>query len=97
MHRRLPKRGFNNSIFRRQYAAINVGQLADFEAGSTITPEELIRRGLVKKAVDGVKILADGELKISLFVRAHKFSAAAEKKIKAAGGTVEVIGGTGSR
>jgi large subunit ribosomal protein L15 len=97
LHRRLPKRGFNNSIFRREYAAINVGQLADFEAGSTITPEELIRRGLVKKAVNGIKILADGELKVSLLVRAHKFSAAAEKKIKAAGGSVEVIGGTGSR
>ena len=49
----------------------------------------------MKKAVDGVKILADGELKISLSVRAHKFSARAVKKIKAAGGTVEVIGGTG--
>jgi large subunit ribosomal protein L15 len=97
LHRRVPKRGFNNSIFRREYAAINVGQLANFAPGSTITPEELVRRGLVKRAVYGVKILADGDLKISLVVRAHKFSAGAEKKIKAAGGTVEVIGGTGSR
>jgi large subunit ribosomal protein L15 len=97
MHRRIPKRGFNNSIFRREYAAINVGQLANFKAGSTITPEELVRQGLVKKAVDGVKILADGDLKISLTVRAHKFSARAAKKIKAAGGSVEVIGGAGSR
>jgi large subunit ribosomal protein L15 len=97
MHRRLPKRGFNNSIFRREYAAIYVGQLAQFQQGTTITPEELIRRGLVKKAVDGIKILADGELKVALVVKAHKFSAAAEKKIKAAGGSVEVIGGTGSR
>lgn len=93
MHRRLPKRGFNNSNFRREYAAINVGQLANFEAGSTITPEELIRQGLVKRAVYGVKILADGDLKVSLVVKAHKFSAAAARKIKAAGGTVEVIGG----
>lgn len=97
LHRRVPKRGFNNSIFRREYAAINLGQLANFKAGSTITPEELVRHGLVKRAVDGVKILADGDLKISLTVRAHKFSARAAKKIKAAGGTVEVIGGAGSR
>ena len=97
LHRRLPKRGFNNSIFRREFAAINVGQLASFKPGSTVTPEELVRQGLVKKVVHGVKILADGELKVSLVVKAHKFSAGAEKKIKAAGGTVEVIGGTGSR
>jgi len=97
LHRRIPKRGFNNSAFRREYAAINVGQLAGFKPGSTITPEELVRLGLVKKAVHGVKILADGDLKISLVVRAHKFSAGAAKKIKAAGGSVEVIGGAGSR
>jgi large subunit ribosomal protein L15 len=95
LHRRIPKRGFNNTIFRREYAAINLGQLSHFKAGSTVTPEELVRRGLVKKAVHGVKILGDGDLKISLAVRAHKFSARAVKKIKAAGGTVEVIGGTG--
>ena len=97
LHRRIPKRGFNNSIFRREYAAINVGQLANFKAGSTITPEELVRLGLVKKAVHGIKVLADGDLKVSLIVRAHKFSARAAKKIKAAGGSVEVIGGAGSR
>ncbi len=97
LHRRIPKRGFNNSIFRREYAAINVGQLANFKAGSTITPEELVRLGLVKKAVHGIKVLADGDLKVSLVVRAHKFSARAAKKIKAAGGSVEVIGGAGSR
>ncbi|MCI0416701.1 50S ribosomal protein L15 [bacterium] len=97
MHRRIPKRGFNNSVFRREYAAINVGQLAKFKPGTTITPEELVRHGLVKKAVHGLKILADGDLKISLVVRAHKFSVRAAKKIKAAGGSVEVIGGAGSR
>jgi len=95
LHRRIPKRGFNNALFRREYAAINVGQLSGFKAGSTVTPEELVRQGLIKRAVDGVKILADGDLKIALSVRAHKFSARAAKKIKAAGGTVEVIGGTG--
>jgi large subunit ribosomal protein L15 len=96
LHRRLPKRGFNNAIFRKEYAAINVGQLSNFAAGTTITPEELVRQGLVKRAVHGVKILADGDLKVSLIVKAHKFSASAVKKIKAAGGTVEVIGGSRS-
>ena len=96
LHRRLPKRGFNN-IFRREYAAINVSQLNAFKAGSTVTPEEMVRIGLINRAVDGVKILAEGEIKSALIVRAHKFSAAAAKKIQAAGGTVEVIGGSSSR
>ncbi len=94
--RRVPKRGFTN-IFRRTYAAVNVAQLNVFKTGSVVTPEELVRKGLIKRVVDGVKILAEGELSTSLVVRAHKFSEAAAKKIQAAGGTVEVIGGTGSR
>lgn len=93
LHRRVPKRGFNN-IFRREYAAINVSQLNLFKSGSTVTPEELIRKGIIKKAVHGVKILSEGTLNTSLVVRAHKFSAEAAKKIQAAGGTVEVIGGS---
>lgn len=96
INRRLPKRGFNN-IFRTEYATINVEQLNSFQAGSLVTPEELVRRGFIKKAVHGVKILAEGELKTGLVVRAHKFSAAAARKITAAGGTVEVISGTRSR
>lgn len=93
LHRRVPKRGFNN-VFRREYAAINVSQLNIFKSGSTVTPEELIRKGIIKKAVHGVKILSEGALNTSLIVRAHKFSAEAAKKIQAAGGTVEVIGGS---
>jgi large subunit ribosomal protein L15 len=96
LHRRLPKRGFTN-IFKKQFAVINLDQLNTFKAGTTVTPEELIRRGLIKRAVNGVKILADGELKAALIVRAHKFSSLAAKKIQAAGGTVEVIGGSSSR
>src|SRR5262249_33898555 len=61
IHRRVPKRGFTN-IFRREYAAINLSQLNDFKPGSIVTPEELIRRGMIKKAVYGVKILAEGDL-----------------------------------
>jgi large subunit ribosomal protein L15 len=96
LHRRLPKRGFTN-IFGRTYAAINLSQLSVFKAGSTVTPEELVRIGLIKRSVDGVKILAEGNLSNALIVRAHKFSAGAAKKIQAAGGTVEVIGGSSSR
>jgi large subunit ribosomal protein L15 len=92
LHRRTPKRGFRN-IFRKQYASINLSQLSGFSAGSVVTPEELVRRGLIKKAVDGVKILSDGELKTRLIIKAHKFSAAATKKIEDAGGVAEVIGG----
>jgi len=93
LHRRVPKRGFNN-VFRREYAAINVSQLNIFKSGSTVTPEELIRKGIIKKAVHGVKILSEGALNTALVVRAHKFSVEAAKKIQAAGGTVEVIGGS---
>ena len=96
LHRRLPKRGFHN-IFRREYAEVNVNQLNTFKAGTVVTPEELVRRGMIKRSVDGVKILAGGDLSTALVVRAHKFSAEAAKKIQAAGGTVEVIGGSGSR
>ena len=96
LQRRVPKRGFRN-IFRRVYASVNVSQLNTFKSGSLVTPEELVRKGLIKRSVDGVKILAEGELSTSLVVRAHKFSEEAARKIEAAGGTVEVIGGTGSR
>ena len=96
LHRRLPKRGFHN-IFRREYAAINLSQLNVFKAGSTVTPEELVRKGIIKKVVHGVKILAEGNLNAALVVKAHKFSEAAAKKIQAVGGTVEVIGGASSR
>ena len=95
LHRRLPNRGFTN-IFRREYAVINLEQLNIFQAGTTVTPEELVRRGLVKRSVNGIKILGEGELKTALIVRTHKFSSSAAKKIQSAGGTVEVIGGSGS-
>lgn len=94
IHRRVPKRGFNNKVFRREFAEINLKQLSRFESGTVITPEDLVRLGLIKRSVHGVKILGNGELKTSLVVKAHKFSAAAIQKIEAAGGTVEVIGGS---
>src|SRR5262247_1880006 len=73
LHRRVPKRGFHNP-FRKEYAEVNLGRLEVFEAGSIVTPEILQKRGLVRKALDGVKILAKGDLTKALTVRAHKFS-----------------------
>jgi len=90
LHRRLPKRGFTN-IFKKHYAVVNLGDLEDFTAGETITPELLRQRGYVKHLRDGLKILADGELKVPLKIAAHHFSKAAREKIQKAGGTAEVI------
>lgn len=90
LHRRLPKRGFTN-IFRKEYAVVNLGQLATLEAGTEVTPLVLKERGIVRKLKDGLKILAAGELKQPLRVQAHKFSRSAIEKIQKAGGTVEVI------
>jgi large subunit ribosomal protein L15 len=90
LHRRLPKRGFNN-IFRKEYAAINLEQLAGFEAGAQVTPEILKSRRIIKNLRDGIKILGVGELPHTLHIKAHKFSKSAEEKIKKVGGTIEVI------
>ncbi|MBX5464030.1 MAG: 50S ribosomal protein L15 [Clostridia bacterium] len=91
LQRRLPRRGFNNARFRKEYATVNVGALNVFEAGSEVTPELLRQRRLVRKLLDGVKILGDGELEQALTVRAHAFSQTARAKIEAAGGKAEVI------
>lgn len=91
LYRRLPqKAGFNN-VNRKEYAVVNLADLAQFEAGTDVNPETLIASGLVKNLKDGIKILGDGELSSAITVRAHKFSKNAEEKLKAAGCTVEVI------
>ena len=89
LHRRIPKRGFTN-IFRRQYAVINVGDLARFDG--EITPERLVGEGVIKKLGAGLKVLGDGDLTKAIVVRAHRFSRSAREKITAAGGTAEEIG-----
>ena len=91
LHRRLPKRGFNN-IFRKEYAVVNLEKLAEFEPRARVDPETLKNRGLVKNLRDGLKILGVGDLKHALHVCAHKFSKSAADKIQKAGGTVEIIG-----
>jgi len=91
LHRRLPQlRGFNNK-FKKVYAIVNLEQLERFDAGTVVTPKLLKERGIVKKLEDGLKVLADGELTKALTVHAHKFSRAAEEKIRAAGGSTEVL------
>jgi large subunit ribosomal protein L15 len=91
LYRRLPKRGFTN-IFAKKYAIVNIEELSErFEDGMEVTPASLIEAGVIKKALDGVKILGNGELDKKLTVKASKFSKTAVEKIEANGGKVEVI------
>ncbi len=90
--KRLPrKRGFVN-IFRTEYSIVNVNGLNIFEPGSEVTPEIMVAAGVVKSLRYPIKILAEGDIKHPLSVKANKFSAAAKAKIEAAGGKVEEVG-----
>ena len=92
LYRRLPKRGFNNSGFSKQYAEVNVEQLNRFEDGATVDPVALIEAGILKNVRDGIRILGNGTLETkNLTVIANGFTKSAEEKITAAGGKVEVI------
>jgi large subunit ribosomal protein L15 len=93
LHRRVPKRGFTNSPFRKEFAEVNLGRLEVFEAGTIVTPEVLARHGLVKRLRDGIKILGKGELTKALTVHAHRFSAKAKERITGLGGKAEVLEG----
>jgi large subunit ribosomal protein L15 len=93
LHRRLPKRGFTNADFRKEYATVNLGRLEVFEAGTIVTPELLVKQGLVKRLRDGLKVLADGTLTKALTVHAHRFSGKAQERIAALGGKAELIQG----
>ncbi|MBQ4337888.1 MAG: 50S ribosomal protein L15 [Clostridia bacterium] len=90
LQRRIPKRGFNN-IFATEMAIVNVSALDAFEDGATVTVEALVEKGIVKKTMDGVKILGQGEISKKLTVQANAFSDSAKSKIEAAGGKAEVI------
>lgn len=91
LYRRVPKRGFNNARFRTEYAVINLSDLNKFEDGETVTPELLFERGIVKKQLAGIKVLANGKLEKKVNVKAHRFSSKAVTKIEEQGGTAEVI------
>jgi len=91
LYRRMPKRGFNNKIFAKDYAEIKISDLEMFESGTTVNAEVLKEMGLVRKIKDGVVVLGNGELSKKLTVQAARFTKAAAEKIEAAGGKAEVI------
>ncbi|MBJ7325987.1 MAG: 50S ribosomal protein L15 [Chthoniobacterales bacterium] len=86
--RRLPKRGFNNAAFKTRYGIVNLDDLNDFADGATIDEAVLRKEGLVRGNIDGVKILARGELTKKVIITGAKFSEAAKRKIEAAGGKI---------
>ena len=90
LHRRLPKRGFTN-IFKKQYAIVNLEKLKILPEGSIVTPDSLLKNGMVKNLRDGLKILGSGELPHPITVSAHFFSESAKEKITRAGGKFEVL------
>ena len=90
LYRRVPKRGFNN-VFGTEYAEVNVERLEAFEDGAVVDAAALLEARIIRKELDGVKILGGGELTRKLTVKAAKFTASAKEKIEAVGGKAEVI------
>lgn len=91
LQRRLPKVGFNNSVFATVYSTINVKDLETrFEAGSVVDEAAVVASGLVKKVNDGIKVLGNGEITKPMTVQLKAFSASAKEKIEKAGGKAEV-------
>ena len=88
--RQLPKRGFKN-IFAKEYATVNVSDLEVFENGAEVTATMLVKKKIIRKELDGLKVLGNGELTKKLTVKAVKFTGSAKEKIEAVGGTAEVI------
>ena len=91
LYRRLPKRGFKNALFRTRYTTVNVEELNVFEDGTIVTPALLKDKRIIRKTLDGVKILGNGKLEKKLTIQANKFSDSALEKIKEAGSKAEVI------
>lgn len=95
LYRRVPKRGFTNP-FTKKVATVNVKDLARFDAGATVDEAALREAGLIKRKVDIIKVLGDGELEKALNVKVHAASVTATQKIEKAGGTVELVVATAS-
>ena len=91
LFRRLPKRGFTNARFKTEYAVINLSDLNRFNDGDVVTPELLKEKGIIKKQLNGVKVLGNGELDKKITVKANRFSPKAVTKIESKGGKAEVI------
>ena len=90
LYRKLPKRGFHNK-FATNYVIVNVSALNVFEDGAVVTIDALLEKRIIRKTLDGVKVLGNGELTKKLTVQANVFSATAKEKIEAAGGKTEVV------
>ena len=90
LYRKLPKRGFHNK-FATNYAIVNVTDLNVFEDGAVVNTEALLEKRIIRKTLDGIKVLGNGELTKKLTVQANVFSATAKEKIEAAGGKTEVV------
>jgi len=91
LYRRLPKKGFSNYEFKTTYATINVSDLNRFENGTVVSPALLKEVGLVKKQLDGIKVLGNGNLEKKLTIQATKFSKTAKEKIEKSGSKIEVM------
>ncbi|HIT37027.1 MAG TPA: 50S ribosomal protein L15 [Candidatus Onthousia faecipullorum] len=91
LYRRLPKRGFSNHDFKTVYAVINLSDLNVFNDGDVVTPALLKEKGIVKKQLDGIKVLGNGTLEKKITIQAHRFSSSALRKIEESGSKAEVI------
>ena len=91
LYRKLPKRGFSNYRFTKNYAEVNVNSLNKFNDGDVVDVAALLAAGIIKNAFDGLKVLGEGELTKKLTVKAAVFSASAKEKIEAVGGKTEVV------
>ena len=91
LYRRIPKRGFTNHMFKKQYVEVSLEALNTFRSGSTVDEAKMLESGLVKKLMDGVVILGNGEITKKLTVKVSRVTKSAAEKIEAAGGKVEVV------
>ena len=91
LYRRIPKRGFKNALFKVRYATVNVSELNVFDDNTVITPALLKEKKIIRKELDGVKVLGNGSLEKKLTIQANKFSKSALEKIEKAGSKAEVI------
>lgn len=91
LFQRLPKRGFSNAPFKKEYAVINLEDLNRFEDATVVTPELLKEHGIVKNQKSGIKVLGNGTLEKKLTIQVHKVSKTAREKIEASGSKIEVI------
>ncbi len=91
LYRRIPKRGFSNAMFKKEYAVVNLSDLNVFDDGTVVTPALLRETGMVKQQLSGIKVLGEGKLEKKLTIQAHKFSKSALEKINESGSTAEVI------